>query len=96
MNKINISICFKDDENINLQQIIKDSGFLADEILSPYKNAPADEPRQPKFKQRQPEYDQEPTRQPNRDPRRESQPKQSNAEGGVTVVSARTPSTGNI
>lgn len=57
-----------------MHQIIKESGFLADEILSPYKEQP-EEPKQPKFKQRQ-----------------QSNP---NADGGVTVVSARSPSSGN-
>ena len=83
-----------DDENINLQQIIKDSGFLADDILSPPDNKYTEEPRQPKFKQRQPEYDLEPTRhQPQTKQRQPSQP---SADGGVTVVSARTPSIGNF
>lgn len=82
-----------DDENINLQEIIKDSGFLADDILnSPERNKP-EEPRLPKFKQRQPEYDLEPTRQQPQTKQR--QPSQPSGDGGVTVVTARTPSTGN-
>lgn len=102
-----------DDENINLHQIIKDSGFLADEILSPYGKEgdnPTSNPgstRNPRQPTRQPEYDTEPTRQQPpkqkipefdqepRQPQRQRQPaKQSSGDGGVTVVSARTPSTG--
>ena len=104
-----------DDENINLHQIIKDSGFLADEILSPYGKEgdnPTSNPgstRNPRQPTRQPEYDTEPTRQQPpkqkipefdqepRQPQRQRQPaKQSSGDGGVTVVSARTPSTGKL
>lgn len=104
-----------DDENINLHQIIKESGFLADDILSPEQPSsrnnsnykPQENPQQPGFQQRQPEYDMEPTRQqpkpklpdfeqePRQPQTKQRQPSQPNADGGVTVVSARTPSTGN-
>jgi hypothetical protein len=87
-NPVQLPQYVSDDENINLQQIIKDSGFLADDLL----NSPNEQPAQkPHFKQRQPEFDQEP-RQPQQ---RQRQPSNPNVDGGVTVVSARTPSTGN-
>jgi hypothetical protein len=103
-NPVQLPQYVSDDENINLQQIIKDSGFLADDLLNSPPNEEEARPQQPRFKQRQPdltdqqnrqhpEYDQEPPRQPHQP--RSRQPSNPNVDGGVTVVSARTPSTGN-
>ncbi len=93
--EINFCSFLIDDENENLQQIIKDSGFLADDFMQP------EEVRKPQFKQRQqsqPEVDFEPTRHPRQSqsdlPRQRVASPNPNAEGGVTVVSARSPSVG--
>ena len=110
---------------MNLHQIIKESGFLADEILAPFDTSddfkqaqpsrkpgfnrnkdngyeeelrqpqfipstPLDyeeEPRQPYLKPRQSDYDADGARKP-------SKAVSGDVNGGVTVVSARTPSIG--